>query len=204
MDLRTFIGAMNWRDWIALIGFVALPLSALNAFFGLRSRYLDWQGPKSKVKFKKRLEQLSRQLALMDQYRKEPQLFTLKLLDDASTILVIFLASAAFCVCAAFLRLLNPPGTGRVPLGLALFFVFIDFFFAIKLSRLISRFRNPHTFVLRVISFLKEGGKKNLLQENKELVQLIINSETFRSTGEGKGFADKLKKHFLLISMYPS
>lgn len=65
--------------------FCLFPVSALNAFFDLRSRYLDWQGPQSKIKFRKRLRQLSKQLSLIDQYRKEPHIFALRLLDDASS-----------------------------------------------------------------------------------------------------------------------
>lgn len=179
MNLRSFIQGMTIWNWLALIAFLFGLVSVLNSFLGLRSRYLDWQGPKSKVKFRKRLRQLSKQVLLIDQYRKEPQVFALKLLDDASTILVLFLATAAFCLCGWLLRSLNPPGTGLFPLSLALILIFVDFFFAVQLSRLISRVKNPRAFALRVFEFLYKGKLKGLLRENSELVENILTSETF-------------------------
>lgn len=180
MDPKTFIQSMTIWNWFALIAFIFFPLSALNAFFGLRSRYLDWQGQQSKVKFRKRLGQLSKQILVIDQYRKEPQVLALKLLDDASTILVIFLAAMALCLCGGLLRLFNPfPENGLFPIALALFLLFLDFLFAVQLSRLISRVRNPEAFAKEVFSFLHNGKVKGLLQENRELVESILASKSF-------------------------
>lgn len=178
--LKAFLEAMTVWNWLALIAFIFFPVSALNAFFGLRSRYLDWQGQQSKVKFKKRLQQLSRQILLIDRYRKEPQFFALKVLDDASSILVIFLAAVALCLCGWLLDSFDSNSGPLFPLTVATLLMSFDFMLGIQLSRLISRARNPEAFARRVFTFLHNGKYKGLLPENRELVESILESESFK------------------------
>lgn len=189
----TFIATMTYRDWIVVVGLIVLPLSALNAFLGLRSRYLDWQGQQSKAQFKKRLRQLSKQVLLIDQYRKEPQVLALRLLDDASTILVIFLASVALCLCGWLLRSLNPPGTGLFVISIATALMFMDFLFAIQLSRLISRVRRPEAFAHQVYGFLFNGKIKGLLAKHGELVESILTSDTFNTIQNGTDYVGSIR-----------
>ena len=66
-----FIRNMTIWNWLALIAFIFFPLSALNAFFGLRSRFLDWRGIQNKKKFQERLKDFGLQLFILDLY-KEP------------------------------------------------------------------------------------------------------------------------------------
>ncbi len=55
MGWGEWIGTFNFWNWLALAGFIVLPLSALNAFLGLRARWRDWRATKSKEGFEKRL-----------------------------------------------------------------------------------------------------------------------------------------------------
>jgi hypothetical protein len=65
-----FVRSMTVWNWLALIAFIFLPLSALNAFFGLRSRYRDWRGTKSQKGFEKRLQQLSMKMDVNETFKQ--------------------------------------------------------------------------------------------------------------------------------------
>jgi hypothetical protein len=177
--IKAFLAAMTIWNWLALIAFIFFPLSAINAFFSLRARYLDWQGQQSKVKFKKRLRQLLKQTKLIDRYRKEPQFFVLKVLDDASSILVIFLASVALFLCGWLLSSFNSSPPPLFLLTIATLMMSFDFMLGIQLSRLISRVRNPEAFAIRVYGFLFKGMVKGLLVGHDEMVESILQSDTF-------------------------
>jgi hypothetical protein len=88
-----FIRGMTFWNWIALIAFIFFPLSALNAFLSLKSRYLDWQGTKSKQAFENRLRQLEVQIFVIGEYRKQPAIFFRDVLDEGMRPLISFLLS---------------------------------------------------------------------------------------------------------------
>src|SRR6185436_17277703 len=81
--LRAIYDAMTLWNWLALIAFIFFPLSALNAFFGLRARYRDWRGTKSKEAFEKRLRQLSDELQIIKTFKNNIQSYFVWVLDAA-------------------------------------------------------------------------------------------------------------------------
>jgi len=178
---RTFVQGMTIWNWLALIAFIFFPLSALNAFFGLRSRYLDWQAPKSKAKFKKRVTELFRQVIRIGRYRKEPQFFYLLVLNNAAVILVSFLSSTTLWLCVWGLQLLTPSNKVFAVWVVSAIMMFVSFLLAIRLSRLIHKVRHPEELIMHVLSVISEGKKQSLLKENTIFINAIFHSDLFAS-----------------------
>src|SRR5258706_2746892 len=84
------VRSMTIWNWLALIAFIFFPLSALNAFFGLRSRYRDWRGTKSKQAFENRLKQLSEELDIIETFKNNIRGYFVWVLDAAITPLKTF------------------------------------------------------------------------------------------------------------------
>lgn len=83
MNLWEWIGTWTFWNWLALVSFIILPLSALNAFLGLRARWRDWRTTKSVTKLKERLIQINNQAIATKLHRLDPPIFFIQLLDDA-------------------------------------------------------------------------------------------------------------------------
>jgi hypothetical protein len=54
MDPKAFIQSMTFWNWLALVLVIPALLGGLNAFFSLKSRYLDWRGTNNRKQFEKR------------------------------------------------------------------------------------------------------------------------------------------------------
>src|SRR5438128_386008 len=80
--LWTFIGNMTIWNWLALIAFIFFPLSALNAFFGLKVRYKDWRASQGKKKYRQRLLRYHYELKRIENYLANEKQFFLEVLDQ--------------------------------------------------------------------------------------------------------------------------
>ncbi len=109
-----FIKAMTIWNWITLIAFIFFPLSALNAFFSLKGRFLDWRGTKNKELYKKRLEQLERQLSQIEEYKKDSSKLFFKTLENGIRSLLFFFGSFFFFMWAFFISV-SPFGHVTLP-----------------------------------------------------------------------------------------
>jgi hypothetical protein len=183
MDLRTFIGAMTWRDWLAVIGFIVLPLSALNAFFGLRSRYLDWRGTSTKKKFEKRLRQLKVELANIEASKQNLPVFFLQVL--ASAMPAIGLCTAALALFMGAFAIFRIPLSGfRVLefayLGLGITSTVIAAGVWAKVYRLVKIVNNPKDFGLELLGFIYTGRQKGyVVGEEEFILSLMKNTKIF-------------------------
>jgi hypothetical protein len=105
--IKAFFDAMTFWNWLALIAFFVLPLSALNAFLGLKSRYKDWNARQSKVKFEKRAKQLQKHLSEIHDYRTNPTKLWLATMGYLASSLYMFMA--AFITALGMIGSLNRP-----------------------------------------------------------------------------------------------
>src|SRR5688500_6887697 len=97
---------MTFWNRITLIAFIFFPLSALNAFFGLRTRFKDWRGIKSKKNFEKRLKELKQELIQIETFRMNLSIFFLEILRRAMPpIALVFLTILAFMGAFAIYRI---------------------------------------------------------------------------------------------------
>ncbi len=75
-QIKSFIQAMTFWNWLTLIAFCFACISVLNAVFGLRSRYLDWKGGRTRKGFEERLKQLEVEWSIVESYKKNlPEFF---------------------------------------------------------------------------------------------------------------------------------
>src|ERR1051325_9520512 len=119
MDIKNFIQDMTVWNWLALIAFIFFPLSALNAFFGLRARYRDWRGTKSKKAFDKRLTQLGDEVRRIETFRNNLAGYFVWVLDALITPLKTFGVAFMLLLLAFFL----PGDVFRMPVVLAALFI---------------------------------------------------------------------------------
>src|SRR5687767_8293800 len=122
----------EWIDWLnsfyffqylALIAFLVLPLTALNAILGLRARWKDWNGIRNRKAFEERQRELKGQLQNIEYYRKKPLKLYREMVEVILTVLGLILISLWFGVLAALSSLLSPLG-----LWLAYFFIILSGF----------------------------------------------------------------------------
>jgi len=80
-------------NWMAIIAFIFLPLSALNAFLGLKSRYNEWKPARNKKNFEKRVKEFSLRFNKIIRWRSSMMDLFIELLDDAMPIAMSLLAA---------------------------------------------------------------------------------------------------------------
>jgi hypothetical protein len=178
----TFIGAMTWRDWAAVIGLIVLPLSALNSFFGLRARYRDRRGIKSKKNFEKRLEQLKSELVQIEKYKQNLPAFFLQVLRNAMPTFTLFFVAIALFMAAFTIYAISWPSLRIfefVYLGLGLLSIVIAVVFWSKLYRLVKIVNNPKNFGIELLEFIYAGRQKGFIAGEEDFIRSLINNTIF-------------------------
>jgi hypothetical protein len=178
----TFIGTMTWRDWIAVIGLIVLPLSALNAFFGLRARYKDWQGTKNKKNFDKRLEQLKAELVQIENYKHNLPAFFLHIMTKAIPLFALCFVSL-FLFMGAFAIYRIPLAGFRVfeflYLGVGLLLMGYALARWRKLTRLTEIVNSPKDFGIELLNLIYTGGQKGFIVGEEDFIRSLINKKIF-------------------------
>src|ERR1043165_8510034 len=85
-----FIKAMTLWNWLSLIAFIFLPLSVLNSFLSLKSRYLDWSATKNRKDFNQRLEELQNQLLRIAEYKTSLASLFIDVMHEVVNALLVF------------------------------------------------------------------------------------------------------------------
>ena len=198
--IKAFFEAMTIWNWLALIAFLFFPLSALNAFFGLRSRYRDWKGAKTKKGFDERLKELEAEWSIVESYKKNLPEFFLYLLERlVRPVIMTFIILIAFL---AFSPSSNPFGfaettvekvlasVGRLMFVIAMFVVLTD---TLKVFLSVRRMRNPAVFGMEIIDFAS-NAKSNGFESDaaKELIIRLVKSNIFDDAQK-----DSLKAYIL-------
>lgn len=195
----TFVGNMTVWNWLALIAFIFFPLSALNSFFSLRSRYRDWRGTKSKKAFERRLKHLSEELQVIEIFKNNIKLYFDWFLDAAITPVKTF-GLAFMLLLFAFLL---PGDIFRTPIGLfALLLTMTGAGAASHLFRIIRFVAIPVSLAIEIIDFVKNASDKGLESENgKTLIIRLYKSEMF-SQAQKEEVSGYLTQHY--PSMIPT
>ena len=68
-----------------------IPISALNAFLGLRSRYKDWRATQNKEEFYGRLSEMVSILEIAGEYHDDPDDFFLRVVQDSTEMAKYFI-----------------------------------------------------------------------------------------------------------------
>lgn len=175
MDRITlFLETMTIWNWLALIAFIFFPLSALNAFLNLKTRYRDWRGIQNKKQFDKRIKELKTQFFMTETYKQDSTAFFTVVLWYASELLapliiVIALFSLGAQVWQSYLA--------------ATIVSSIFMKHAIALNQLISRVQFPELFAIAIIEFIKSGADKGLNSESADrLIHDVGRSNVYSTT----------------------
>lgn len=181
-QIWTFIQNLTWRDWVAIVGLIVLPLSALNAFFGLRTRYKDWQGIKSKANFEKRLGQLKGELVLIQTFRLNLPMFFLEVLTQAAP--MIGLLFAAITLFMGGLTIYRMPWPGfwifeylYLLLGIT-GMIYVTAWWR-RLQRLITIVNSPKDFGIELLDFIYTGRQKGFITGEEQYIRSVINNKIF-------------------------
>lgn len=184
MDIPTFVQSMTIWNWLALVAFIFFPLSALNAFFGLRSRYRDWRGTKSRIQFDKRLKQFGTQLANLEELRADQ---VKVLVDGIRLILLVLVVTMMAIICFAiafFLSLVMRQiiiETLFCISGIVIMFGTINM--TITLFTRFGRISHPDQFAVEVIDFVKSAEDKGLKSDGADsLILRLVHGEMFTET----------------------
>lgn len=185
--LKAFVESMTIWNWLTLIAFLFFPLGALNAFFGLRSRYRDWKGARTKKGFEKRLKQLEAEWLIIESYKKNLPEFFLYLLEGlVRPVIMTFVIVMAFI---AFSSSINPFGLPehlfetvianalRLAFGIITFIIVID---TMNLFLSVTRMRKPDIFGMEIIDFAS-NAKSNGFESTaaKDLITRLVKSDVF-------------------------
>lgn len=182
-----FIKGMTIWNWIALIAFIFFPLSALNAFFSLKSRYLDWRGTKSKKEFEQRSKQLEEQLAVTLEFIEHPTKLFSYVLHRGLRMFIFFLLGLAFFMCAVFVYA-SPLGDRAFPVASGLIVIGLSGLFAsltdsFRLFRIVTMVKEPARLADTVMKFAQSGKRKGYTFASDcklpELAQAIIKKVDF-------------------------
>ena len=189
--LSDYIRNMTFWNWLALIAFIFLPLSALNAFFSLKSRYSNWRAIKSKKNFSKRLEEIELYLTEVQQYRNQPLSFIIEVLEKTVRVFGLFLCASLGFLASFILfnvRLLNT----KFPYGSGLFIATISygllafcFYLTVKLFRFIRTVKNPSLLVKTVKDLVSKAATNDVITDDDlkrvitSLITLLFAEATF-------------------------
>jgi hypothetical protein len=180
----TFVNSMTLWNWLALIAFIFFPLSALNAFFSLRARFLDWRATSSKKEFPVRLERLNSLLVEAVHYRRNTSEFFIRVLYDAMwPVLSTFLG--IICFVGAFYRgVIYRPETKMshilavIANNLSVLAFFIAAFLFLKLTVLVRNVKKPEFLGSHILNYISESKANNVIpDDSKPLIKEIIDSE---------------------------
>jgi len=162
---------MTVWNWLALIAFIFFPLSALNAFFSLRSRFLDWRGIQNKKKFQARLTDFKWQLFMLDMYRDQNS--HTRLFQDFLSILTSLITAAIFFIISTALGSRGLEIITIVPL-------FYAFASTRRLTSLLRKLIYPTLFAEQIIDFIRQGRENRLLAQDGDLIQQLFDNEIFK------------------------
>jgi len=168
--LGEFIRGMTIWNWLALIAFIFFPLSALNAFFSLRSRFLDWRGIQDKKKFQARLKDFAWQLIMLDLYRDRNS--HVRLFQDFLSILTSLITAAIFFIISTALGVREFAIITMVPL----FYAFLS---TRRLTGILKKLIYPRLFAEQIIDFIRQGREKGLIAQDSYLIQQLFDNEIF-------------------------
>lgn len=173
-----FLRSMTFWNWIALIAFLFFPLSALNAFLSLKSRYKDYRAIRSKKSFEKRLKELETWVNTIGTYRNEPHRYYLVVIDLIATMLIMAI-EAGGCFVLAFVSITF--FRSRTPWIVTLIVLcLICLAFALyHANRLLWLARHVHVSGIvkdHVVGVLSNGAKKGFLsnQSREGMLKLMF------------------------------
>ena len=173
----TFIQALTWRDWIAILGLLVLPLGALNAFFGLRTRYKDWQGTKTKNDFSERLRQLNDWLNEAADFHSDLNKFILRAMNDAVLPIELVIAALFFFISGYALSEAFSSRFAETFSGAAIVCLFWSLNLVSDFLNLLRRVREPFDFAQEITNFIDKGKTNNVISESdKTIIREIAHS----------------------------
>ncbi|HKY55326.1 MAG TPA: hypothetical protein VJM08_13505 [Anaerolineales bacterium] len=186
--IKAFFEAMTFWNWLALIAFIVLPLSALNAFLSLKSRYKDWNARQSKAKFEKRISQLKEELSEIHEYRHN--------LTKFISVTMGHLAGALYMFVVAFLTgigWLSTMGTYKEKAVSKVFFILFFLFTSIsiiralarllRLRRLVYNVRVPESVGERMIKLMETAKIRGwITEDDNSILTDVLNHTVFTET----------------------
>jgi MFS family permease len=183
--LKAFFEAMTLWNWLALIAFLIALFSGLNAFLSLRSRYRDWKGTRNKKEFEKRIKRLREKLRQLEEYKKNPTEFFIRVSSFIIQCLTLLLLSIACFNVAFLLERLYTLRSGLVMFGIAILWTLLGIIASFRLVPLIIAMKTPGVLAMEIIEFVRKGFKKGLATEDAdELVVSLAFSEMFTGTNK--------------------
>lgn len=172
---------MNFWNWLAIAAFAIALMGGLNAFLSLKTRYRDWRGTRNHKSFEKRLKELRKEFAEVENYHKNKFQFFSRVLEEATKPLV--------CIVLALILFIGAFAIYRIPLPgfrpaefLYLVFAIAILFLAMpwiqKMSRLITNVGHPDKLVKEIIDFIKESRLRKIIpiQDETFLDKVIFSS----------------------------
>jgi hypothetical protein len=196
--IKAFVESMTFWNWLALIAFIFLPLSALNAFFSLKSRYRDWRGAQTRKGFEERLTHLEKEWLIIEVYKKDLAEYFLYLTERLlRPIMMMFLLMVLFIALSP--RVPGIAGTTFELAALRLTFIvaaLIPVADVMRLTASVRRMRYPQAFGKEMIDFAA-NAKSNGFESDaaKQLISRMVTSNIFSDSQR-----DSLKTY--LIKQY--
>ena len=180
LDLREFFRDMTFWNWIALIAFIFFPISALNAFLGLRARYRDWKGVRNQKQFLIRLAQLGKLVKRHNEFMQDPHKLYLTVIRQGLIVVIFFLVGV---VCLAFVFFTqfianNPAMFLNGPLSIIdVSCFYIATIEAIKIRSWVKYMHNPLNLNLRIHRFLIKAFRKKMIPREALPSEVFTNVE---------------------------
>lgn len=186
--IKAFFEAMTFWNWLALIGFIFFPLSALNAFLGLRSRHSDWRATRAQKQFDMRLKELETTFFKIERLKQNQFDFLTEVLNGgilAAMLLVMALMVFVFATITPF---------GRVVLSfLATTLMLMSLYILSRVANLIILMQGPLGFAVRILNLINRATAKGLTSNTvNSLSEAILTSKLFCNFE-----VDYLKGHIL-------
>lgn len=190
--------SMTFWNWLALIAFIFFPLSALNAFLGLRSRFLDWRGIKNKKEFEKRLKEWEDLVAIVGLYKNDSSKLIAMILKNAWVVLRWF-CLAAFIFVWAFIISISFQILAIPFLLVSQLLLWKCFTYITKVFKIIRYVSEPETLVKSIREFMASGTFKGLLPDKGEnaIVEALFNQNllTVGEVDEFKADVERWKSY---------
>jgi hypothetical protein len=183
-----WIVSWTFWNWLALVSFIVLPLSALNAFLGLRARYKDWRTLKSKEEYDKRRLEIEDRLTAIKLYNQSKHLFYLHLVNNAIPPLYSLLGSFLCLLLAGLIYISTSwimssfsPVSGLL-LSIAIYLLKEPLLYLVELSNKVSMILAPDHFFKEITEFLKYGVQEKLLEREKMTTFTVLIKELSEKT----------------------
>lgn len=193
--VKGFFESLTLFQWLALIAFIFGTISVTNAFLSLKSRFRDWNGTRNQAAFKKRVEELQKQITTLEGYRKNPLTYFFRI--TRYIVLTIFMWSLSFAFfITAFALLQIPMEPWSLFLPLSILFSIASVFSIGMVTRETAFLDDPKVLALEVIKFVTKAAKKGLSSSEADALVTTFTKSEFFTDEQKTEFIDLIGKHY--------